>query len=94
MTPAGRSVARIYYESRRDNGTVLVGMLATTDGTTLDQYPLPMFSGRDRQRPAPRYVDARVTLLYTWAPRGQTGQAMVSITPAGTRLNDVPPTDH
>ncbi len=92
VTPAGRSVVRVYYESRRDNGTVLIGMLGTSDGTTVEQYPLPMFAGRDRQRPAPRYVDARVTLLYTWAPRGQTGQAMVSITPAGTRLTDVPPT--
>ncbi|MFO0685555.1 MAG: hypothetical protein U0234_26075 [Sandaracinus sp.] len=91
VTPAGRSVLRVYYESRRDNGTVLIGMLGTSDGPTLEQYPLPMFSGRDRQRPAPRYVDQRVTLLYTWAPRGQTGQAMVSITPAGTRLNDVAP---
>ncbi len=91
-TPAGRSVVRLYYESRRDNGVVLVGMLGSGDGVHFDQFTLPVFQERDRQRPAPRYVDARTTVLYTWVPNGSNGAEIASITPAGVRLNAVAPT--
>lgn len=91
-TPAGRHVVRIYYESRRDNGVVLVGMLGSGDGIHFDVAPQPVFQERDRQRPAPRYVDARTTVLYTWVPSTSLGAEIASISPAGVRLNDVPPT--
>lgn len=92
LTPAGRHVVRIYYESRRDNGTVLVGMLGSGDGMHFDQLPLPVFAERDRQRPAPRYVDERTTMLYTWVPSTTTGAVIASVTPAGVRVNGMAPT--
>lgn len=91
-TPAGRHVLRIYYESRRDNGTVLIAMLGSGDGVHFDQTLLPVFAERDRQRPAPRYIDERTTLLYTWVPSATVGAEIASITPAAVRLNRVAPT--
>lgn len=91
-TPAGRHVVRIYYESRRSNGAVLVAMLGSGDGVHFDQTTLPVFAERDRQRPAPRYVDARTTLLYTWVPSMQTGAEIASISPAGVRVSGMTPT--
>jgi hypothetical protein len=93
LTPAGRHVVRIYYESRRSNGTVLIAMLGSGDGIShFDQTLIPVFAERDRQRPAPRYVDERTTLLYTWIPSASTGAEIASITPAAVHLNHVAPT--
>jgi hypothetical protein len=94
-TPAGRHVLRMYYESRRDNGNVLIGMLGSEDGVHFSQFAQPMFAQRDgnRQRPAPRYVDARTTLLYTWVPgTGGRGAEIVSVTPAGVNVSGMTPT--
>jgi len=90
-TPAGRHVVRLYYESRRDNGTVLVGMLGSADGVTFDQLSVPVFAERDRQAPAPRFVDERTTLLYTWIPNANIGAEIVSITPAAVQVTGLTP---
>lgn len=94
-TPAGRHVLRMYYESRRDNGNVLIGMLGSGDGIHFEQFAQPMFAQRDgnRQRPAPRYVDSRVTLLYTWVPgTGGRGAEIVSVSPSGVNVSGMTPT--
>ena len=92
-TQGGRRVIRLYYESRRSNGHTLIGMLGSAEGVTFEAYALPMFATResDRQRPAPRYVDPRTTLLYTWIPSGRTGAEVASITPAGVNVTNVAP---
>ena len=92
LTPAGRHVVRIYYESIRSNGTVLIAMLGSGDGIHFDEAVVPVFAERDRRRPAARYVDERTTVLYTWVASSLTGAEIASITPAGVRLNNVAPT--
>jgi hypothetical protein len=69
-------------------------MLGSGDGLHFDQALLPVFAERDRQRPAPRYVDARTTVLYSFVVQGtsMTGAEIASISPAGVRLNNVTPT--
>ena len=47
---------------------------------------------RDCQRPAPRYVDERTTVLYTWVASTTVGAEIASITPAAVRLNRIAPT--
>ena len=91
-TPAGRRVVRFYYESRRSNGTVLIAMLGSANGIAFDQFPLPVFAERDRQAPAPRYVDPRTTLLYTWIPNAGSGAVIASVSPAAVGLAHVAPT--
>ncbi len=93
LTPAGRHVVRVYYESRRSNGAVLIGMLGSGDGVShFDQSIIPVFAERDRQRPAARVVDGRTTMLYTWVPSATTGAEIASITPAAVHVNHVAPT--
>ena len=91
-TPAGRRVVRFYYESRRSNGTVLIAMLGGANGIAFDQFPLPVFAERDRQAPAPRFIDMRTTLLYAWVPNAGSGAVIASVSPAGVGLARVAPT--
>lgn len=89
-TPAGRSVLRVYYESRRDNGAALLGMLGTTDGETFEAYALPVVLDRDRRMPGPHEVDGRITLLLNWRPRlmrdEQRGDVAIGVAPGGITL--------
>lgn len=89
-TAAQRSILRIYYESWRDNGAWLVGMLGTTDATTFEAYGVPMFTTRDRRMPAPREVDNRITIMLSWAPRevrmNQRGSVRIGVAPGGITL--------
>jgi hypothetical protein len=90
-TPAGRRVVRVYFESRRTNGTVLIGMLGSADGVTFEQLATPVFAERDRQAPAPRLVDERTTILYTWVANMTFGAEIASVSPAGVTLTGVTP---
>jgi len=90
-TPSsGRRFVRIYYESRRDNGAVLVGLVATADGATYDVHPIPVISEYDRSMPTPRTIDARLSLLLSWSPRvdrGRTvGEMRIGVAPGGVEL--------
>jgi hypothetical protein len=86
----GRRFLRVYYESRRDNGAVLVGLMATSNGSWFDFHPTPVISAYDHRMPAPRMVDARISLLFSWRPRvamdRQVGELMVGVAPGGARL--------
>lgn len=86
----GRRFLRVYYESRRDNGATLVGLMATSNGSWFDFHPTPAISAYDARMPAPRIVDARVSLLYSWRPREamdmQVGELVVGVAPGGVRL--------
>jgi len=90
-TPSsGRRFVRIYYESRRDNGAVLIGLIATADGSTYDVHPTPVISEYDRSMPTPRSIDTRLSLLLSWSPRvdrGRTvGEMRIGVAPGGVEL--------
>ncbi len=90
-TPGGRTVVRVYYESRRSNGTSLVALMASGDGLAFDVFERPVFAERNRQAPSPRYVDERTTVLYAWVPFRQSGAIINAITPASVSLVGVTP---
>jgi hypothetical protein len=90
-TPAGRHVVRIYYESRRTNGTTLIALMSSADGLTFDVFDRPVFAERNRQSPVPRFVDGRTTILYAWIPFRATGAVINAVTPAAVSLVGVPP---
>lgn len=87
---SGRRFVRVYYESRRDNGAVLVGLVATADGTTFEAHPIPVISEYDRSMPAPRSIDARLSLLLSWSPRAERGRTVgelrIGMAPGGAEL--------
>ena len=89
-TEAGRSVLRLYYESHRMNGTVLLGMVASTDAREFEALGRPVVLERDRRRPTPFALDTRITLLMQWAPRSRgrsvRGVLMGSVAPGGASV--------
>lgn len=89
-TEAGRSVVRLYYESRRESGQVLIAMAGSFDGTTFEQQRIPVVPGDTLRWPAPRQLDSRVTLLYLQSERGgrapERGALVVGIAPGGVVL--------
>jgi hypothetical protein len=86
----GRRFVRVYYESRRDNGAVLIGLAATSDGTTFEAHPIPVVSEYDRSMPAPRTIDSRLSLLLQWSPRDDrgvvAGELRIGMAPGGAEL--------
>ena len=86
----GRRFLRVYYESRRDNGAVLAGLMATSNGSWFDFHPTPVISAYDQRMPAPRIVDPRISLLYSWRPRAvmglPVGELVVGVAPGGIEL--------
>jgi hypothetical protein len=89
-TGAGRRIVRLYYESRRANGQVLVAMAGSFDGVAFEQFNLPVVPSSQLRWPAPRQLDTRTTLLYLQASRGargvERGALVVGIAPGGVRL--------
>lgn len=95
-TPAGRAVLRLYYESRRADGQVLLAVAGSFDGLSFETCPdppldgarcssqLPIVDSRDTTMPAPRQLDARITLLEVIA-RGRMAlpELRTGIAPAG-----------
>lgn len=90
-TGAGRSLVRVYYESRRASGQVLIGMAGSFDGTTFEPLELPVVPGDALRWPAPRQLDTRTTLLYLQGSRSvrgiESGALLVGIAPGGVRLH-------
>jgi hypothetical protein len=79
-TPVGRELIRLYFESWRTDGSVLVMLAATADGTHFARYDIPVLDREDWRLPAPVFVDERTTLLHLIAPRdfrGREVQALV-----------------
>lgn len=91
-TPADRSVIRLYYESRRADGQILVAMAGSFDGVTFEQLAIPVVDDDALRWPAPRQLDPRVTLLYMQSERGgrgiERGALVVGIAPGGVVLGE------
>ncbi|MBW2461608.1 MAG: hypothetical protein JRH11_08165 [Deltaproteobacteria bacterium] len=68
-TGVGRQLIRLYFESRRDDGTRLLMMSGSTDGMTFERYEVPVVGDEDRRDPAPIQLDLRTTLMYLHGPR-------------------------
>lgn len=89
-TELGRSFVRLYYESRRSNGTAIITLAASPDGVTFENFGRPAVSELGRRFAAPFVLDERISLLLQWAasPRGASGEGslFIGIAPAGARL--------
>jgi hypothetical protein len=88
-TEAGRTIVRLYYESRRADGQILITLAGSFDGLRFEPYGLPVIEGREFRMPAPRQLDSRTTLLYLVSPRRTTpesGGLAVAIAPGGIVL--------
>ncbi|MDQ3032519.1 MAG: hypothetical protein M3Y87_08895 [Myxococcota bacterium] len=89
-TEAGRSIVRLYYESRRESGQILIAMAGSFDGVEFEEHPIPVVDDDALRWPAPRQLDPRVTLLYLQAARGgrppERGTLVVGIAPGGVIL--------
>lgn len=87
---SGRRLVRIYFESRRDDGTILPYVAGTEDGVTFERHEVPVMSDTDVRFPAPVLLDARVTLLYVNAPFRAGGyqvrSLLAAVSPAGERF--------
>lgn len=94
-TPAGRQLVRLYYESRREDGSTHVYVAGSVDGLTFERHELSVMDQDDVRAPAPLVVDPRVTLLYVNVPAGSTYATRAlraAVTPAGVRF-DAPGND-
>jgi hypothetical protein len=88
-TSAGRSVLRMYYESRRRDGQVLIAMAGSFDGATFEALEVPVVESRSLRMPAPLSQDERITLLYMSTARGGTperGALVVGVAPGRITL--------
>jgi len=89
-SPLGRSFVRLYYESRRSNGTAIITLAASPDGITFEDFGRPAVSELGRRFAAPFILAERVSLLLQWTtpPRGTPGEGslFIGIAPAGARL--------
>ncbi len=68
-TAVERQLVRLYFESRREDGTRYLMMSGSTDGIHFERYEIPVISDPDRRDPSPLVVDLRTTILHTHAPR-------------------------
>ncbi len=96
-TSVGRSLVRLYFESRREDGTRLIMMAGSTDGMTFTRYDIPVISDPDRRDPSPLLVDLRTTILHVHAPRtvgGRQGRGIIgTVAPRTVVLVEVPDAD-
>ncbi len=79
VSGTGRTIVRLYHESRRADGVRLLLAAGSLDGQRFDRYPLPVIDEDDARDPAPRIVDARTTLLYLTLPREDDGRQVRAI---------------
>jgi hypothetical protein len=89
-TITGRSFLRLYYESRRSNGSTLLTLAASPNGATFEDFGRPVVNTLGRRFAAPFELDERISLLVQWSPppRGARNQGVlvIGIAPAGARL--------
>lgn len=84
-TATGRRLVRVYYESRRDDGSVLAYVAGSEDGLAFERHEVPVMDEADARFPAPLLLDDRVTLLYANLRGGsdyQTRALYVAVSPA------------
>lgn len=88
-TITGRHLIRVYFESRRDDGTVLPYVAGSEDGVTFERHEVPILDAIDVRFPSPVLIDDRVTVLYANAPFAsrsmgyQTRSVFAAVSPAG-----------
>ena len=88
-TPAGRSVVRLYYESRRADGSVLLGLAGSFDGLSFEALGIPVADSRAHRFPAPLQLDDRLTLLVMAGSSSGTserGAVVAGLAPGGATL--------
>ncbi len=89
-TPVGRHLIRMYFESRREDGTVLAYVAGSEDGVAFERYTVPVAAEDDVRFLAPVIIDDRITVLYANVPRTSAGlqmRALVGfVSPAGASL--------
>lgn len=89
-TVVGRRLIRIYYESRREDGTVLPYVAGSADGVTFERHEIPVMDSTDVRFPAPVLVDDRTTLLYWNGPLTSSGRQTralrASVSPASVHF--------
>ena len=73
-TATGRRLVRLYYESRREDGSVLAYVAGSTDGVTFERHEVPVMEQPDVRFPVPVLLDDRITLLYVNLPSSGTYQ--------------------
>lgn len=87
-TRADRVLVRVYFESRRLDGTRFAYVMGSEDGLTFTRFPRPAMPQADVRFPAPYLVDDVVTFLYSNFPfvsvGYQTRAVTVAVAPAGT----------
>lgn len=67
-TSAGRRLVRLYYESRREDGSIHAYVAGSADGVVFERHEIPVMEASHLLAPAPVLVDDRVTLLYAGIP--------------------------
>ena len=84
-TPTGRRLVRVYYESRREDGSVVAYVAGSADGIAFERHELPVMEEADVRFPAPVLLDDRITLLHVNLPATGTYQMRalgVAVSPA------------
>jgi hypothetical protein len=96
-TGVDRTIIRLYFESRREDGTRFLMMAGSTDGTTFSRYGIPVISDPDRRDPSPLVLDLRTTILHAHAPRtvgGRQGRGIIgTVAPRTVVLIEAPDAD-
>ncbi|HEY8428540.1 MAG TPA: hypothetical protein VIL20_09210 [Sandaracinaceae bacterium] len=87
VTITGRHLVRVYFESRRDDGTILPYVAGSEDGVNFERHEVPIMAELDVRFPSPLLLDDRVTLLYANVPFRSGGHQMRkligAVSPAG-----------
>jgi hypothetical protein len=76
---------RVYYESRREDGSVVAYVAGSADGVAFERHELPVMEEADVRFPAPVLLDDRITLLHVNLPATGTYQMRalgVAVSPA------------
>lgn len=91
---AARARVRLYFESRREDGSRALYVAGTDDGVSFQRYRIAVLDANDQRMPAPLVIDRRTTLLLTSARVGgasrETRAYRLSVTPASVRFAPLP----
>ena len=91
VTVADRVLIRMYFESVRADGSHLIYLAASDDGSAFELHSRPVLDAVDARFPSPLLLDDRVTFLYVNRPffpgSYQTRALVVTVAPAGERFD-------
>lgn len=82
VTATGRELVRVYFESRRGDGTRVLMLSATEDGEHFVRFERPVWRVDDRRDPSARILDFRTTIVYSSAPRDERGRPVRTLVAA------------